>query len=184
MQSTHGNTLAFLLALATDFPHNSQTMYTQQNSPRKSKCSRSVSKQKSQLDRLRHGRSRITNGGDVLPYVDGRTTLARRYRDIASQLATDQGGADRLSEARLQLIRRFAACACIAEQLEAALARGEQIDIGEHSQLCSSLVRLVSRLGIDRVARNATPSLQDYLETANGKSDNVTLEEGDMEDVP
>ena len=138
-------------------------MRTQQNSPRKSRCSRLVSEQKSHLDRLRHGRSRITNGGDILPYVDGRSTIARRYRDIASQLAVDQGGADRLSEARLQLIRRFAACACIAEQLEAALARGEQIDISEHAQLCSSLVRIASRIGIDRISREVAPSLNEYL---------------------
>jgi len=68
-----------------------------------------------------------------------------------------------LSEARLQLIRRFAACACIAEQLEAALARGEQIDIAEHAQLCSSLVRIASRIGIDRVPREVTPTLGEYL---------------------
>ena len=135
----------------------------QQNSLRKSRCSGSVPEQKSQLDRLRHGRSRITNGGDILPYVDGRSTLARRYRDIASQLAVDQGGADRLGEARLHLIRRFAACACIAEQLEARLANGEQIDISEHAQLCSSLVRIASRIGIDRIPREVAPSLSEYL---------------------
>ena len=52
-------------------------------------------------------KSRLTNAPVLLANVDGRTTVARRYRDIATAIATDQGGADRLSETRLQLIRRF-----------------------------------------------------------------------------
>jgi hypothetical protein len=27
-------------------------------------------------------RSRVTNGSDVLPDIDGRTIIARRYRDV------------------------------------------------------------------------------------------------------
>jgi hypothetical protein len=106
-------------------------------------------------------RSRVTNGQDLLPGVDGRTLLARRYRDILAQLVADQG--NDLSEARLQLCRRFAAAACIAEGMEAKLARGESIDIAEHAQLSSTLVRLAQRIGIDRVPRDVTPSVADYV---------------------
>jgi hypothetical protein len=53
-----------------------------------------------------NNRSRMTNTGCLLPGVDLRTALARRYRDILGQLVSDQGGADRLSEARIQLCRR------------------------------------------------------------------------------
>jgi hypothetical protein len=98
-------------------------------------------------------RSRISNHRDLLPDVDGRSTVARRYRDIASQIATDQGGLEHLSESRLQLIRRFSACACLAEQLEAALARGQEIDISEHALLCSTMTRIASRIGIDRIPK-------------------------------
>src|SRR5262245_55027813 len=52
-------------------------------------------------------RSRVTNGQEWLPNVDQRTAVARRYRDLIAQIASDQGGADRMSEARLQLVRRF-----------------------------------------------------------------------------
>ena len=114
-------------------------------------------------DGHRHGDPGQDNGKSRGSYVDGRSTIARRYKDISNQLAADQGGADQLREARLRLIRRFAACACIAEQLEAALARGEQIDIAEHAQLCSSLVRIASRIGIDRIPREVTPTLREYL---------------------
>jgi hypothetical protein len=58
----------------------------------------------------------------LLPDVDGRSAIARRYRDIVSAILVDQGGADQCSEARKQLIRRFAAASVLAEQMEAALA--------------------------------------------------------------
>jgi hypothetical protein len=43
--------------------------------------------------------SRISNGGDILPDVDGRSAVARRYRDIAAQIITDIGGASQCGEA-------------------------------------------------------------------------------------
>jgi hypothetical protein len=107
--------------------------------------------------RKSYGRSRISNGKDLLPDIDGRSIVARRYRDIASAILADQAGADQCSEARKQLIRRFAAAAVLAEQLEARLANGEQIDITEHATLSSTLVRLAQRIGIDRVPRDITP---------------------------
>ena len=71
---------------------------------------------------------------------------------------------ERMSECRLQLVRRFAAAACLAEEMEARLARGETIDISEHALLCSTLCRLVQRVGINRIPRNITPTLAEYLE--------------------
>ena len=108
-------------------------------------------------------RARASNDEAFLPDVDGRTVLGRRYRDITAALIVDQGGVGYLSEARLQLIRRFAAAACLAEQMESKLVRGEQIDLQEHATLCSSLVRLGQRIGINRVPRDVTPSLHDIL---------------------
>jgi hypothetical protein len=104
-------------------------------------------------------RSRVTNGRDLLPGIDGRGTVARRFHDIVAAILVDQGGIDHCSESRKQLIRRFAAAAVIAEQMEARLVSGEQINISEHALLCSSLVRLCQRIGISRVARDITASL-------------------------
>ena len=53
-------------------------------------------------------------------------------------MIVDQGEFDHLSEARLQLIRRFTACACLAKNMEACLARGEPLDLGEYSTCTSS----------------------------------------------
>ena len=119
-------------------------------------------------NRKPHGRSRLTNKKDLLPGVDGRTVVYRRFRDIASQVALDQGGLDQLSEARLQLVRRFAAAAVLAEQLEAALANGQEINITEHGLLCSTLVRIAQRIGINRVPRDVSLTLADILRENEG----------------
>jgi hypothetical protein len=116
-----------------------------------------------------YAKSRVSNGRDILPrHVDGkrldqRSLIVRRFRDIANQMAIDAGGADCLSEAKLQLIRRFSAVACLAEQIESRLARGEEIDITEHSLLCSTMTRLAQRIGVERVPKNIT-TLESYLQ--------------------
>ena len=115
-------------------------------------------------ERKAHGRNRITNGRDVLPNVDGRSIIARRFRDIVNAMIADHGGADQCSESRIQLIRRFAAAAVLAEQMEAVLAQGNSIDIREHALLCSTMVRIARQIGIKRIPRNVTPTLVDYLE--------------------
>jgi hypothetical protein len=93
----------------------------------------------------------------LLPDIDGRSAIARRFKDIASRILADQGGADQCSETRVQLVRRFAAAAVLAEQMESRLANGEQIDIQQHALLCSTLTRLAQRIGIERRARDVTP---------------------------
>jgi hypothetical protein len=99
---------------------------------------------------------------NYLRSVDRRTRLAKRFKEIVCAIEQDQGGSERLSEARMQLIRRFAATAVLAEQIEARLASGEEINAQEHALLSSSLVRLVQRIGINRIAKDITPTLSQY----------------------
>lgn len=108
-------------------------------------------------------RSKVSNGREVLPGVDGRSIIARRYHDIMSAIVVDQGGADAISETRLQLIRRFAAAAVLSEEMESKLANGGEIDIGEHCQLVSVQTKIAARLGVDRVPRDVGPSLSDLM---------------------
>ena len=100
-----------------------------------------------------------------MPDTDGRLRIARRFRDIAGAILVDQGGAELCSESRRQLIRRFSAACVLAEDLEGRLARGEEIDVERHALLCSTLTRLAQRIGLDRRAKNITPSLREYLAT-------------------
>lgn len=116
-------------------------------------------------------RSRITNNASLLAGADGRTAAARRFHDVIVAITADAGGVDRCAEARLQLIRRFAACAVLAEQLEARLATGEPIDIAEHAQLTSSMVRVAQRIGINRRLKEVVPTLSQYLAKADDEEE-------------
>jgi hypothetical protein len=110
-----------------------------------------------------YGRTAIANGHGLLPGIDGRSLIAKRYGEIISAMLIDQGGADRISEARMQYIRRFTAAAVLAEQLEARLANGEEIDATEHALLCSTLVRVGNKIGLDRTLKDiGTPDPLDY----------------------
>lgn len=112
-----------------------------------------------------HARSRVSNHRDILPNIDGRSVVARRYRDILAAIIVDQGGLDRMAEARVQVARRFAACCVLAEELEARLANRQQIDIAQHATLTSTMVRVAQRIGINRTAKNITPDLNTYIRT-------------------
>lgn len=51
-----------------------------------------------------------------------------------------------------------------SERMEALAARGEaEFDIDLYGMICDRLGRLFGRLGLERVSRDVTPSLQSYL---------------------
>jgi hypothetical protein len=110
-------------------------------------------------------RSRQGNLVERIAETDGRTSISRRFKEITGALIADSGGAERCSESRVQLIRRFAATCVLAEAMEARLANGEAINIAEHALLCSTLTRLAGRVGIERRAREIVPTLQGYLDS-------------------
>jgi hypothetical protein len=99
-------------------------------------------------------RSRVTNNSALLPNTDGRLAISRRFKDIASQIISDHG--HDVSETTLQLIRRFAECACLAELEAAKLMRGEPISVPEICQLVSTMTRVAARIGCDRVPVDIT----------------------------
>jgi hypothetical protein len=83
----------------------------------------------------------------------------------------------------MQLVRRFAACAVMAELMEAKLVSGAAIDIAEHAQLSSTLVRLVSRIGLDRVPKDITPAtLSDYIAKRRAEAEEAEREEAEDAD--
>jgi hypothetical protein len=108
-------------------------------------------------------RARLTNHRDLLPGVDGRSPGARRFRDLVNAFIADQGGEENCSEVKLGLVRRLAAASVLVEMLEVRVVAGEPIDVSEFCNLASTTVRLVQRIGINRVAKNITPTLSDLL---------------------
>jgi len=108
-------------------------------------------------------RSRVTKGSKLLPLTDGRSTTARRFRDLFENVCNDLGGAAHLSEAQRQLVSRAAMLNSECERLEALSARGEPgFDIDAYGMLCDQLGRVFGRIGLNRVPRDAT-TLQQYV---------------------
>lgn len=97
-------------------------------------------------------RSRVTNGSAVLAGVDGRSEIARRYRDILAAITAEAFAGDP-TEAQLQLARRAASLSVWAEDQEAAMARGERLDVAAFTTAVNALRRLLQDIGLERRAR-------------------------------
>jgi hypothetical protein len=125
---------------------------------------RSVDLDKSACNpRHKKARSKITNHVDLLPDPDGRSSAARRFRDLVSAFLVDMGGIENCSEIKLGLVRQLAAVTVQAELLAAQMVNGVPVDIPTLCQLASTTVRLSTRLGIERIAKNIGPSFGDLL---------------------
>ncbi len=97
----------------------------------------------------------------MLSGVDGRSQMARRFREIVTGIESDLGG--ELTEAQSQLVARSATLAIWCEEREGELATGAQFDAGQYATISNSLRRLLSDLGLERRMRDLTPSLDQYL---------------------
>jgi hypothetical protein len=95
--------------------------------------------------------------------LDGRTKARKQFDSIAKGIAQDvaAGGEDQLSTIQKHLIEAFAGAAVHVHDLNARLLLGEEVDIVAHSQAISTMVRIASRIGTRRVARDITPTLAD-----------------------
>jgi hypothetical protein len=97
--------------------------------------------------------------------LDGRTRARKQFDAIASGIAQDLGGEDRLSTIQQNLIEAFAGMAVSMHDLNARVLLGQKVEVAELAQVCNGLTRIASRLGLERVAKDITPpSLQDYLQ--------------------
>lgn len=114
---------------------------------------------------LRTTRSAITNGSRLLGGdVDGRSAVAKRYRDILAEISSDVGGADIMSEGQRQLARLAAAMSVEAEQMAGRSISGETpLDVEAFGKLADRIGRTFQRLGLKRVAKPVGPqSMAEY----------------------
>lgn len=103
-------------------------------------------------------RSAVTNDPLLLRGVDGRSMVARRYRDVAIALADDLGGQDKLSEPSKILVRQAAALTVQVEGLQSKIVAGEDIELEQLTRLSNVLGRTLQRLGLKKPrARPTTP---------------------------
>ncbi len=102
----------------------------------------------------------------TLDALDGRTLAARRAREVVQSIESDLGGADHLTEAERQIVRRAAVLAVVCESAEAHWLSGGEIDLGTHNATANTLRRLFESVGMQRRSRDVTPSLASYIEGA------------------
>lgn len=115
----------------------------------------------------RYARTRVANGKALfIDNIDERSVIARRFRELLAQIGTDLGGD--LTEAQTQIARRACALAVWCESCEAQLAAGAELDIAAFTTAANSLRRLLADLGLERRARDITPSLAEYLRSRHG----------------
>src|SRR6516225_10163829 len=69
---------------------------------------------------------------------------------------------------RLARIEAFAGAAVTLQHLNTRLALGQEIDLAQYAQTVSAMVRVASRLGLRRRARDLTPTLRDLLREDQG----------------
>jgi len=62
------------------------------------------------------------------------------------------------------LVEAFAGAYVSLCHLNAQLALGQPIDLSQHAQCVGAMVRVASRLGLKRQARDVTPTLNEYLQ--------------------
>jgi hypothetical protein len=109
--------------------------------------------------------------------LDGRTKGRKQFDAIADSIADDLKGSGKLSTIQLHLIEAFAGCALIINAINARLLSGQAIDITEHSQAASTLVRLASRLGLHRRMRDAGDLIDHVARIEAEKADSEQADE-------
>ena len=117
------------------------------------------------------GRSRLTNNAGLLPTTDGRSVWARIMRDTLAAMLNRLGGANRASAAQCMAARRIAAFEAELIFLEDKFARvrsdgsaPDAADLDLYNRLSNGQRRHLEALGWHRIARDVTPTLQQYTD--------------------
>ena len=97
-----------------------------------------------------------------LSELDGRTAIAQVMRERYAAFTNDLGGVERLSYAQRSLVERALWLEFWLAQQEQALAGGSDFDVGKWVQAANGLQGILSKLGLDRQAKDV-PSLNEYL---------------------
>jgi hypothetical protein len=108
----------------------------------------------------RAGRNRLLDRESL----DGRTIVAKVFDQLVAAIHADLGGRDQLTAIELALVEAFAGSSVALNHLNTRILTGAEIDtmIAMHAQAISAMVRVASRLGLQRRAKPVS-SLTEYL---------------------
>jgi hypothetical protein len=97
--------------------------------------------------------------------LDKRSSAFKLFNRLAADIEADLGGRDQLSTIELTLIEAYVGATVTLQHLNTQLALGQPIDLGQHAQAVSAMVRVASRLGLQRRARSVNElSLSEILQ--------------------
>ncbi|MET3967229.1 hypothetical protein ACT4MK_17815 [Bradyrhizobium barranii] len=105
----------------------------------------------------------------TLADLDGRTRAAQAVKQTIGAIVSDLGGEQNISTAEHQLIERAAVTGAMCESLAARWLLGEPADPALFATLSNAERRLLETVGLRRRARDATPSLREYLTSKAAK---------------
>jgi hypothetical protein len=108
-------------------------------------------------------RSAVTNGKRLHSHVDGRTSEARRFRDLIAAFEAEIPG--QLGAIEKGLVRSAAGLQLQAEAMQAAIVRGDpNIDPDTLIRLTGAARRILQAISAKAAARKpAQPSLAEHL---------------------
>ena len=116
------------------------------------------------------GRARLTNGVGLLPSVDGRSVWAALMRDTLNAMLNHLGGEDNVTEPQRMLSAaspRFEAeLIHLEDRFACASIEGRAPDVASldlYSRMSSAQRRTLEAIGLQRVPRDITPTLDEYL---------------------
>jgi hypothetical protein len=97
--------------------------------------------------------------------IDKSSAAARFFDKMQRDIIADCGGRRRLSRIELELVEAFCGAATTLRYLNHQVMLGElsEIDLGGYATIASTMLRIGSKLGLGRRARDVTPSLGSIL---------------------
>jgi hypothetical protein len=96
-------------------------------------------------------RSKINNGTRLFTNIDGRSSSARRFRDLVQSFEAEFDG--NLCEADRSLIRQAATLLLKSEQIQEAVVRGEPVDSDALIRMASTAKRVLAAISAKSAKR-------------------------------
>jgi hypothetical protein len=113
--------------------------------------------------------------------IPPRTLVHQRFRSLLTAIVGDLGGPAQLWTGEMQLARR-AAWLCMQCELMEQKPVPEMAELSIYATVTSHLARVLNLIGLKRVPKDVTPTLQSYLEARQTEArEDRTLEDEGLE---
>jgi hypothetical protein len=117
-------------------------------------------------------RCKVSNGTRLFANTDGRSSSARRFRDLVQSFEAEFDGD--LSEADRSLIKQAATLLLKSEQMQEAVVRGEPVDSDALIRMASTAKRILAAISAKSAKRGpARPTFSEYVASVASEAANA-----------